>query len=239
MTGRTFRIWLAIVGIIGVIMQIFSFSINPGPPAGATPADIIVWGHQHAPLVLVGAWTQGVSSLLIVLFVFALVSLAGEMTRPLGWVTLLASAVLVSVSLVECSFYIVAVQSGEQGNMAALTMGLLLIQAIQHAYVIAPATALLVPIGLIVLRSRVLPPALGVFALALGAVIEVLGLIGLFTPLQPVIDSVLGVQELWFLVCAVVLLFRVPPLALGQATQHGEPLGVSSSGAPVATETGS
>lgn len=209
-TARSFRTWMALIGMVGVVMQIFSFSINPGPPAGSTTAQIIAWGRQHAPLVLAGAWTQGVSSVLIVLFVCALVYLARETSRPLGWITLLASAVLVSVSLVEVSFYIGAVQGGEAGDLTTLSVSLALIKAIQHAYVIAPATALLVPLGLIIVRSRVLPALFGYLALVLGGVLEVLGLVGLFTPLQPVIDSVLGVQELWFLACAITLLLYAP-----------------------------
>jgi hypothetical protein len=42
----------------------------------------------------------------------------------------------------------------------------------------------------------------------LGATLQVLGLVGLFNVLQPVIDFVLIVQALWFVAAAIALIAR-------------------------------
>jgi hypothetical protein len=44
--------------------------------------------------------------------------------------------------------------------------------------------------------------------LALGAALQLLGLMGLFKPLQSLIDALLIVQALWFVAAAVVLTAR-------------------------------
>jgi len=61
-----------------------SFSINTGPPPGAAAAELIKFGQQNYGNVFWGAWLQAVAPLLIVLFAFSLVFLAGAMQRLSG-----------------------------------------------------------------------------------------------------------------------------------------------------------
>ena len=109
----------ALSGIVGVIMLIMSFSINPGPPSNATSAQLTAFGNQYYTSILWGAWLQAVGPLLIVLFAFAIVCLAGATTRLAGWMTLFGGTILMMVSLVEITFYMSALYS----NPA--TMGLI------------------------------------------------------------------------------------------------------------------
>jgi hypothetical protein len=145
-------------------------------------------------------------SLLIVLFAIGLVHLADATYRVAGWITLLAGATILMVSLVEVTFYLGAVQATESGDTASALASNNLIKAVQHIFLIAPAR--LLPLGFVLLGSNVLPQGFSYTALALGGTLQVLGLFGLFFALQPVIDVVLIVQAVWFVGAAVALMIR-------------------------------
>jgi hypothetical protein len=172
MSTRLFRLLSSLSGIVGVIMLITSFSINPGPPPNATSAQLIAFANQNFTSVLWGAWLQAVGPLLIVLFAFALVSLAGATTRLAGWMTLFGGALLMMVSLVEITLYIGALYSMTTGLMS-----LDLIHAVQHLYFIVAAPALFLPLGAVLLGSQVLPRVFGYLALVLGAAFAILGVV--------------------------------------------------------------
>jgi hypothetical protein len=104
MSTRLFRILSGLSGIIGVIMLIPSFLINPGPPANATVAQLIAFGNQYHTSILIGAWLQAVSPFLLILFALAIVQLAGATTRLAGWMTMVGGSILVMTSLIEVTF---------------------------------------------------------------------------------------------------------------------------------------
>src|SRR5262249_24785527 len=139
-------------------------------------------------------------------FAIALVHLADATQRYAGWITLLAGAAILMVSLMEVTFYLGAVQATESGDAASALASNNLIKAVQHVFLIAPA--LLLPLGFVLLDSTVLPRVFAYLALALGATLQVLGFLGLFNLLQPVIDVLLIVQSLWFIAAAIALLLR-------------------------------
>jgi hypothetical protein len=101
MSTRRFYLLTAFCGMLEVATLIASFLINFGPPPGATLAQIMVWGKQNANSVLLGAWLQGIGSLLNVLFIFALVRLANATAWLSGWITKLAATITLAVSLTE------------------------------------------------------------------------------------------------------------------------------------------
>jgi hypothetical protein len=70
------------------------------------------------------------------------------------------------------------------------------------------APVLLLPLGVVLLGSDVLPHAFAHSAFVMGATLQVLGLVGLFNALQSVIDIILILQALWFVAAAVTLLVR-------------------------------
>jgi hypothetical protein len=201
----------AACGLLGAVTLVTSFRINPGPPPGATVAQLAEFAIQHRNTIVLGGWLQGIGSLLLVLFAIALVHLAGAAQRLAGWITLLAGAVILMVSLVEVAFYLAAVEALRRGDPALGTIVDVLIKAVQHVFLIAPA--LLLPLGAVLLGSRVLARLFGYLALALGATLQVLGLLGLLYPLQPLIDVLLIVQALWFVSVAIALVVRPAPAA--------------------------
>jgi hypothetical protein len=211
MSTKLFRMLTALSGIIGVIMLIISFNINPGPPDNATGAQLIAFGNKYFASILWGSWLQAVGPLLIVLFAFAIVSLAGATTRFAGWMTLLGGALLMTVSLVEIVFYMSTLNTTPLNNNPA-TMALIslaLIHSVQHLYFIVGAPALFIPLGVVILSSRVLPHVFGYLAIALGAAFVILGVVYLFDLTLPVlVQAFAGVQAFWWLAAAIVLIVR-------------------------------
>ncbi len=151
---------------------------------------------------------QGTGSLLVVLFALALVHFSEATHSYAGWVTLLSGAVILMVSLVEVAFYLGAVQAVVNGDVNTGLTSNALIKAVQHLFLIAPA--LLLPLGFVLLRSKLLPRLFAYTALLIGALLQIGGLAGLFNFLQPVVDIVLIVQNLWFILAGIVLALRVP-----------------------------
>ena len=64
---------------------------------------------------------------------------------------------------------------------------------------------MLLPLGAAILTTRTLPRAFGWSGLAIGAALQALGLAGVLTPLQGVVDVVLIVQALWFVAAGIAL----------------------------------
>jgi hypothetical protein len=195
----------ALCGLLGVVMLIPSFIINPGPPANSTVAQLIAFGNQYHDSILIGAWLQAVSPFLIILFALALVHQAGATTRLVGWMTMVGGCILVMTSLVEVTLYLSAVN----GNPA--TTGLIsldLIAAVQHLYSMVAAPAVFLPLGIVILGSRVLPHLFGYLAVGLAGLFAVLGIIALFSPIQSVVNILASVQGVWWLVAALTLLVR-------------------------------
>jgi hypothetical protein len=193
-------------GTIGVALLAISFAINSGPPPSAIGADLVKWGEQHYASILWGAWMQAVGPVLIMLFAFALVHLVGAASSLAGWMTLFGATILMTVSLIEITFYMSALH----GDPAMLpSISLQLIAAVQHLYFMVAAPALFLPLGIILVRSDVLPRLFGYLALVLAAVFAVLG--GAFLLVLALPDAVTAfaaVQALWWLAAAIALLVR-------------------------------
>lgn len=203
---RSFCILSGISGIAGVVLILVSFNINPGPPPGATNAELMKFGQQYYASVLWGAWLQAVGPVFIVLFAFALVHLAGATQRLAGWMTLFGASILMVVSLIEITFYISALHT-DPPMMPFISLKL--ISAAQHLYFIVAAPALFLPLGLVLISSPILPRLFGYLALLLAVAFAALGMIFLLTLTLPgpVLASG-GVQAFWWLAAAITLIVR-------------------------------
>ena len=206
MFTRRAHILAALCGMLGPVTLVSSFVINPAPPATATIEQLRSFAIQHQTTIVLGGWLQGIGSLLIVLFSLGIVHFAGATHRLAGWATLLAGATILVVSLVEVTFYLAAARAAIAGDITTGLVSNALIKAVQHVFLIAPA--LLIPLGVVLVDSSLLPRILGYLALLLGVTLQVLGLVGLFNLLQPVIDDLLIVQALWFVAAAIALIVR-------------------------------
>lgn len=210
MSSRVGRIFAAFSGIIGVIMLLTSFALNPGSPAGATSAQAMAYVVEHHNAILLASWLQEIGAFLSITFALALIYFAGAMTQFAGWMTLFGGAILVLVSLVEVTFYILVVQGSISQTATTDAIAAQLIQAIQHAYSMLAAPAVFVPLGVVLLGSRVLPRIFAYLSFALGGLFAVLGPLALFSDsLQLVVTILSIVQGFWFLAAAVALLISV------------------------------
>src|ERR1700693_3329642 len=201
---RSFCILSGLSGVAGVALIMVSFAINSGPPPGATSAELVKFGQQHYAAVLWGAWLQAVGPVLIVLFAFALVHLAGATQRLAGWMTLFGATILMTVSLVEITFYISALNP-DPAMMPSISLKL--ISAVQHLYFIVAAPSLFLPLGIVLVSSPILPRPFGYLALVLATAFAALGVIFLPSLTLPgPVTAFAGLQALWWLAAAVTLI---------------------------------
>ena len=212
MSTRQSSILVALCGILGtVLLGVYfgvGFSIGLAQlPPGATMAQVVSVATQYHNLWLLGAWLQATGSLLSVVFFLALVHRAGAAARLAGMLTLLGSAVLLAVVLIEGVFTIDLTQAAVNGHQVTSLTSYDIMTVFTHIYPIAPAPVIFLALGTILLGSRLLPRAFGYLALALGIAYEIVGLVGLFTtPILTVV--VLGLQALWVVAAAITLLVR-------------------------------
>jgi hypothetical protein len=189
-----------------VLLLGLSFAINSGPPQGATDAQLLEFAKHNYAQVLWGAWLQAVGPALIVLFAFSLVYMAGAEHRLAGWMTFFGAATLMTVSLIEVTFYISALHQ-QPPSMGAISLGV--ISAVQHLYFVIAAPALFLPLGMILRGSDVLPKLFGYLAIALALLFFVFGAIYMLTLTLPDPVTALGaVQAFWWLAAAVALILR-------------------------------
>jgi hypothetical protein len=142
----------------------------------------------------------------IVLFAFALVHLAGATLRLAGWMTLFGATVLMTVSLIEVTYYISALFPDPE---LMTSISLRVIYAAQHLYFIVAAPALFLPLGVVLVNSRILPRLFGYLALLLGAAFAAMGVAFLLTLMLPAkVTAFAGVQALWWLAAAITLILR-------------------------------
>ncbi len=113
--------------------------------------------------------------------------------------------ILMMVSLVEITFYISALSN--PATMGLISLGL--VHAVQHLYFIVAAPALFLPLGAVILGSRVLPRVFGYLALVLGVAFAILGVVYLTDLTLPaVVTAFAGIQAFWWLAAAITLIVR-------------------------------
>ena len=203
---RSLRILGGLAGAVGVVLLGLSFAINTGPPPNPTSAELMKFGQDNYAKILWGSWLQAVGPVLIVLFAFSLVHLAGAAQRIAGWMTFFGATILMTVSLVEITFYIGALHT-DPAVMPYISLAL--ISAVQHLYFIVAAPSLFFPLGIVLLGSAVLPRVFGYLALVLAGIFAVLGFTFMLRLILPnYVTAFAGVQALWWFAAAIALISR-------------------------------
>lgn len=225
MMARLPRLFAALSGILGVAMLLTSFALNPGPPAGATPAQALAYINANRDAILLASWLQEIGSFLSLVFALSLVYFARAMTRFAGWMTFFGAAILMTVSLVEVTFYLLVVQGAATGDPVMAKTAAALITAVQHAYSVLAAPAVFIPLGFVLLGLGTVWRVFAYLAFVLGVAFAVLGLPTLLDDaLQGVVNILSIVQGFWFLAAAITLLVRAPqqnPLG-SKLPEHGD-----------------
>ena len=200
---------------------------DPRPRTGddSPPATITQFVLHHHAAILATAWLQGFGPFPYVLFALGVVYLAGAMTRLAGWVTLLASAVILTLSLIDAAFTISAAEAVAHGHAVTASASFDLIDgpgndAAGRVFLIAPP--LLLPLGAVLLGSQLLPRAFGYTAVAFGGASIILGLAALFSPTAFSLAIILIIAEsAWVLAAAGALVIWDRANASGWGAGHG------------------
>jgi hypothetical protein len=120
--------------------------------------------------------------------------------------TFFGASVLMTVSLIEITFYIGAWFS-EPPLMPHISLRF--ISAAQHLYFIAAAPSLFFPLGIVLVRSQVLLRIFGHLALLLAVTFVLLGAVFMLTLALPAwVTAFAGVQALWWLAAAITTITR-------------------------------
>jgi len=200
------RIVCAVSGIVGVILLVISFNINPGPPQGASFEQLMAFGHRYFNSILWGAWLQTIGPFLIIFFAFSLVFLSGAEKSLAGWMVFFGAGVLMTISLIEITFYIaVLFKDPPVGSL----FGLNIIYAVQHLYFIIGAPGLFIPLGVVMFGSNVLPKWMSWLAIFMGVLFAFLGIVYLFHLTLPFwVTAIAGIQAIWWLMASIYSLFK-------------------------------
>jgi hypothetical protein len=211
MTATTLRRLVAASGLLGPIALAVYFAapwLVNWPMGNVTNEQLATFASHNRGMFFLGAWFQGVGSLLSVVFFVGIVHLAGATSRLAGLIAVAAAAVLLGLSLVEGAFLVtvpLAVASGHAAT-AQTSFDLSTISFV-HVFPIVPVPAVLFALGAVILGSKLLPRSVGVAALAIGAAFEIVGFAALFNDafVIPII-GLLVVDELWIVAAALSLL---------------------------------
>jgi hypothetical protein len=217
MSTRSPRILTALCGILGTAALVVYFSavLDPLPPDHASAAQVTVFATRYHDAILLDVWLQAIGTLLTVVFVLALVHLAGAATRFAGRMTLLVSGVILAMSLAEGTFELAVIQGTASGHPATAVTGFDLTNVFAHVFLIAPSLFLM--LGAALLGTQLLPQVFSYLALALGVAFEILGLAGLFSATAVTMVVFLEMaQESWIVAAAITLVVRA-----GQPTVAG------------------
>jgi hypothetical protein len=221
------RLLAGVAGFAGAAALGFSFGMLPSTPALNAPlAALLRYGAAHQHLLMTAAWLEGTGTALYVIFVLALAHLAGARAGLAGRITTLAAAVVLAVSLVYDVMLIAIAQSaalgGHQATTALVAYGLF--AATEHVFLLAPP--LFLPLGLILLRTPVLPRPFALLAVTFGVIAPILGLAGLFTvtannngPVGAAINALVAAEGLWIIAASLTLPLRARQ-ASGQPRQR-------------------
>ena len=212
MSAQLSRILIALCGILGTVLLGLYFGVGFSVglaqlPPDTTAAQVVNIGREYRNLWFLGTWLQATGSLLSVVFFLALVQRTGRTASLAGLLTIVGSAVLLAVVLVEGVFTIDLAQAAVSGHPTTSLASFDIMSVFTYVYPIVPAPVIFLALGTILLGSHLLPRVLGYLAFGLGVAFAVVGLIGLFTTSLLTI-VVLSLQALWVLAAAITLLVR-------------------------------
>ena len=212
MSPRLSHILIALSGILGTILLGLYFGIGfsiglAQLPPSVTLAQELSIARQYRDLWFLGTWLQATGSLLSVVFFLALVQRAGAVTRLAGLLTILGSAALLAVVLIEGVFTLGLAVAAVNGQQTASLTFFVIMTVFTYLYPIVPAPVIFLALGTILLGSHLLPRVFGYLAFILGVAFAVVGLVGLFTTSLLTI-IVLSLQALWVLAAAITFLIH-------------------------------
>jgi hypothetical protein len=217
-SNRSFLIPIAIAGIIGQCFLSIYFSGILVPRnlvtamASVTVLSDIVTKHQSE--ILLDAWLMGIGSFLSVIFYVGLVYISGAIVRFAGLLTIIASTIVLAVALVDVTFMVEAVNAAILGHIDTTKVAFDFVggqgEAFDYTFIFGPAPMLITSIGIVLLRSDIIPRFFGYAAIAIGVMFFIAGLLSIFYPRASAITAVFEIVQLsrgiWILTLAIFIL---------------------------------
>ena len=181
MSAQLSRIMIALCGILGTVLLGLYFGVGFSVglaqlPPDTTAAQVVNIGIEYRNLWFLGTWLQATGSLLSVIFFLALVQRAGRTASLSGLLTIVGSAVLLAVVLVEGVFTIDLAQAAVSGHPTTSLASFDIMSVFTYVYPIVPAPVIFLALGTILLGSHLLPRVLGYLAFGLGIAFAVRGI---------------------------------------------------------------
>ena len=220
-SNRSFLIPVAIAGITGQCFLSIYFSGVLVPKElitvlnSATQLSDIVTRHQSA--ILLDAWLMGFGSFLSVIFYVGLVYISGAIIRFSGLMTIIASAAVLAVALVDITFMVAAANAAILGHAETTRIAFDFVagrgEAFDYTFMYGPAPILIVSMGFVLLGSDIIPRFFGFAAIAVGIMFFIAGLLSIFYPQADAITIIFEIVQLsrgvWVLTLSIfILLFR-------------------------------
>ncbi len=211
MSGRSFRIFIAVCGVLGTaaLMLYFTapFTFMPLPPPDTTIDALMQFGSKYRTAILFDTWLQQAGSFLSVIFVLGLIHLARAFEKFAAKLTLVAATVIMCLSLAEGTFALSATYAGDYHHYQSSLAAFDLTNVFVHIFLLAPSLFLMM--GITLLNTNILSRFLIIAAIVLGCLFQMLGVIGLFNNYAVIaVIFVLILQNIWTIISAVSLLTR-------------------------------
>lgn len=220
-SNRSILIPVAISGILGQCFLSIYFSGILVPRdlvtvlTSATQLRDLVTKHRSA--IFLDAWLMGIGSFLSVIFYVGLVYISGAIIRFSGLLTIIASAAVLAVALVDVTFMVEAANAAILGHTDTTNVAFDFIaggsEAFDYTFIFGPAPMLLTSIGVVLLRSDIIPRFFGYAAIVVGIMFFIAGLISIFYPRASAITTIFEMVQLsrviWVLTLAIFMcIFR-------------------------------
>jgi len=213
---------LILLGALGsVVALVAHIAVLPSRPAAGAAQPLLMQFAGHHNVLLTSAWLDGLGSALLILTAVAIAHLAGAGSTLPGRIVQVTGTVVIALSLVSDTLLIATAQAGALGDGATVRTAYSLLSAGDYVYPVAN-TFWLSALGLVVLRTSILPRAFGYLALALGAAELVIGLAKLYSDtVHNVINYGFMAILAWVLAASITLAIR--PIASRSPSPEREP----------------
>jgi hypothetical protein len=215
---RHFLILIAIAGIIGQCLLSIYFS-GILVPRGLTVekgsavqlSDLVM---KHRSAIFLDAWLMAIGSFLSVIFYVGLVYTSRAIARFSGLLTIITSTIVLAIALVDVTFTVEAANAAILGHTATTEVTFDFVtgsgEAFDYTFIFGPAPVLITSIGIVLLRSDIVPRFFGYAAIAVGIMFFIAGLLSIFYPHASVITPVFEIVQLsrgiWVLTTAIFIL---------------------------------
>jgi hypothetical protein len=220
-SNRPFLIPIAIAGIMGQCFFSIYFS------GILVPKELIVSLNsvselsglvtKHRSAIFLDAWLMGTGSFLSVIFYIGLVYISGAIIRFSGLLTIIASAAVLAVALMDVTFMIAAANAAIMGHTDTTKVAFDFVagsgEAFDYTFIFGPAPVLITSVGFVLLRSDIIPRFFGYAAIAVGVMFFIAGLLSIFclhgSEIIAAFQMVQMSRGIWVLTLAIyILIFR-------------------------------